>query len=267
MAIDAVHLEFHSACSSGQDCLLILDLLLRYGANLEALDDARSTPFATAAFNFHKSAMRLLTSRGANLMPVARDKVTPPKFACIMRNDDKVQLLLELGSGVGGSRNAVLTKEGQTCLFQVMGYMWKSRRRPTSCGRAYKEGRPARAGAPNGVVCLPLTWATACARPLMRLQAGELETEADERFRIPMQSVGSYVPSLPPAPEEVVKRGAAAVRHALLRSRAFRAASFLWPASRPEGGEGRASSAHPGSAALRWAWAPRGVVGDVEELS
>lgn len=104
----------------------ILDLLLRHGANLEALDDARSTPFAMAAFNFHKSAMRLLADRGANLMPVARDEVTPLNFACIMGNDEKVRLLLQLGASVGGSRNAVVTKEGETCLPQVMGYMWKS---------------------------------------------------------------------------------------------------------------------------------------------
>ena len=278
----------------------ILNLLLRHGANLEALDDALSTPFALAAFNFHRSAMRLLADRGANLSPVARDKVTPLNFACVMGNDAKARLLLELGENhprpqarsggrAGGRpRNGVLTKEGETCLPQVIGYMWQSipapdllresaqgrapgcawgrhltiaemliaagasldqmhnnmmplhfaagigsRRLMTSLLRAGAEtftaGRP-----PTGVVCLPLSWAAACSRPLMvrlLLQGGALETDGDERCRPPLSTVGSYVPSLPPAPKEEVEERALAVTHALLRGPAFRAKSFLWPAS------------------------------------
>lgn len=274
----------------------VLDVLLRFGANLEALDDALSTPFAMAAFNFHESAMRFLAKRGANISPLARDRVSPLNFACVMANEKKVELLLELGdspkarasSGARDSRNAVLANEGERCLPQVIRAMWKSPPAPDVLRESAQGKAPGcawgrhlaiaemlvaagvnleqrtddmmplhfaagigsrrlmtcllRAGSvilcasrsPDGVVCYPLSWAAACSQPLMArllLQAGALETETDERGRLPLWVVGSYVPSLPPAPAEEVKHRASAVTHALFRGPAFRAKSFLWPAS------------------------------------
>lgn len=299
----------------------ILDLLLRHGANLEALDDGLSTPFGMAAFDFHRDAMRLLADRGANLSPVARDNVTPLNFACIMGNDAKARLLLELGedngstaqagSGGGRPRNAVLTPAGHTCLPQVIGYMWQSPPAPdllreSAQGRAPEcaWGRHLaiaemlvaagasldrvhvstlmaplhlaagigsrrlmtallRAGAdtsvagrpPDGVFCVPLSWAAACSRPLMvrlLLQGGALETDVDERGRPPLMVVGSYVSSLlPPAPQEEVEARASAVTLALLRGPAFRARSFLWPAS---SASGRRCGQGGRPAALRGMW-------------
>lgn len=227
-------------------------LLAERGANVSPVPIGGVSPLKLACTLANVEKVRLLLQLGANpktcLLQIMRDMwkspspndaaaavlagVQPPGCArgrlldiaemVIAAGDD-----LELRQPHGPPQSC----EHCTPLHFAAGIV--SRRLVASLLRAgavtYGHGRTA-----GGVVCTPLSWAAACSRPAaahLLLQAGALESTVDERGRLPLQAVGIYVPSLPPAPEEEVERRAAAVAHALLRGPAFRATSFLWPAS------------------------------------
>lgn len=118
----------------------IIALLLDKGANIEARDDARSTPFAIATLNGHFKAMRLLAKRGADVSPLADDNVSPLGMACCTGSESRVRVLLQLGAdpkarvtvtvgprtGLPHPKNAVFSNVGESCLLQVILYLWPS---------------------------------------------------------------------------------------------------------------------------------------------
>ena len=93
-----------------------------------------------AVLNGHESSMRLLARKGANVNPLADDRVSPLALACATAADDKVRLLLELGANPTtqvcaeprGSPNAVFANAGESCLLQVVRYMWEAPRAPAN---------------------------------------------------------------------------------------------------------------------------------------
>ncbi|CAM9915599.1 unnamed protein product, partial [Pylaiella littoralis] len=116
----------------------VIALLLDNGANIEARDDAGSTPFAIATLNGHFRAMRLLARRGANVSPLANDRVSPLSMACCTGSESRIRALLQLGadprshaaagaiSTRASAMNSVFSNAGESCLLQVIMYLWPS---------------------------------------------------------------------------------------------------------------------------------------------
>lgn len=107
--------------------------------------NALSTPLrisrqAMAALNGHESSMRLLAGKGANVNPLADNRVSPLALACSTADEGKVRLLLELGANSKTqviaepktSRNAVFANAGESCMLQIVRLMWQALASSTS---------------------------------------------------------------------------------------------------------------------------------------
>lgn len=103
----------HYAASSGQT--EIVELLLRYRANINARNNNGDTPLHKAVYEQRENIVRILLERGARIV-VNKNKKTPLHMAATGRNVDIVELLL-----MHGANPNIQDSHGNTPLLNATG--------------------------------------------------------------------------------------------------------------------------------------------------
>jgi RNA polymerase sigma factor (sigma-70 family) len=92
------HTPLHEAAAHGRTA--IADLLLAYGANVDARRRDGATPLHEAVLSHHSEMVELLLERGASVNATCYDQVTPLHHAVMKGYRDCVKLLLSYGAAV-----------------------------------------------------------------------------------------------------------------------------------------------------------------------
>ena len=100
----------HSACQGGNE--LIVEILLKHGAAVDACDAANTTPLHIAAADAPTKCVQSLLDRGAECQALGDSSGTALHWACAAGRSDVAQVLLEASTGLigmhGGAGNTAL---------------------------------------------------------------------------------------------------------------------------------------------------------------